>query len=242
MIFPPTKARAIARGATTTLRIPTKRGKAGAPYAPCPFTLDREYAIPEPLNDLQRAEIKRGDKPQPPAIGHVRIASNHREHLFITPATAKTEGHPSIEAFKRAWVRDHDRAFIDQHALDFNWARYTGQGSISWILLERFKQRWEGREVWVITFELVAEVRYLAQPDPVKAQSDYTRTPSRSIDPLPVIDDLTQERFAKKAREEGVKQRDSFRRDLEAERARRAATSLRGLARTQRGNSGRKAA
>lgn len=215
MTLTPEQARAIATGRQSTLRLPVKPGRAmtsrqtqprnpdapptGAPVTACPWRPEREYAIARPLNDLERMQIRNGDLAPFPPIGHVRVASAVREPLHITPQQAKAEGYRSVAYFQRAWVRRHDRLWIDHHPIDFEWARYTGQGTVSWILLERYRRRWEGREVWVIQFEIVADVRYLAQPDPVKAQGDYTRTPSRSIDPLPVVEAAVVEQYAKDA-------------------------------------------
>lgn len=194
MTLTPEQARAIATGRQSTLRLPVRPGRAGAPVTACPWRPEREYAIARPLNDLERIQIRNGDLAPFPPIGHVRVASAVREPLHITPQQAKAEGHTSIDAFACAWVRRWDRAWVERHTEDI-----TARGKLSRVLLERYRRRWEGREVWVIQFELVADVRYLAQPDPVKAQGDYTRTPSRSIDPLPVVEAAVVEQYAKDA-------------------------------------------
>jgi hypothetical protein len=234
--IPPHKAHAIATGRTTTLCIPVKPGKAGAPVAPCPFKAGQQYAVPEPLNDVQRAAIKRGDQKEPPPLGHVRVMGTPldpddpdavigvpRGPLIVTAELAKAAGHTNPGEMQRAWVREWDRAWIDKHARDFNWARYTGQGTVSWILHERFRQRWEGREVWTVRFELVTEVRYLAQPDPLKAQGDYTPTPARAIDTLSAVDAAYQEKLSKDALSFCVGRQLKRQREMSADQAERKA-------------------
>lgn len=210
MTLTPEQARAIATGRQSTLRLPVKPGRAmtsrqmqprnpdasptGAPVTACPWRPEREYAIARPLNDLERMQIRNGDLAPFPPIGHVRVASAVREPLHITPQQAKAEGHTSIDAFACAWVRRWDRAWVERHAQDI-----TARGKLSRVLLERYRRRWEGREVWVVSFELVGVVEYMAQPDPMKGQGDYTRTPGRAIDPLPVTERAVVEQYAKDA-------------------------------------------
>jgi hypothetical protein len=199
MKFTTTQARAIARGAQTTLTIPAPRGKAGAPYAPCRFKVDHDYPLTVEPSPGLRAAMQRGDEgADNPPLGHVRVVARERRPLHITVALAKTEGHDSIDAMKKAWVREHDRAWIDKHHCDFAWARYVGHGTVSLILLERFRQRWEGREVWTVCFSLATPVRFLARPV-VRVQGDYTPTVGRAIDELPAIDKATQDRYSKDA-------------------------------------------
>jgi hypothetical protein len=224
--FEPATARAIATGRRSTLRIPAKPGKAGAPHAPCPFCPGREYAIPTPLTAAERAAIRNGDAAEPPPLGSVRVASigiahtttrkthagetitsTHQrpEPLFITPEQAKSEGFDSGDAWIRAWLATWDAAWMKRYAVDLAWARShdrwprnKGTAEMT-IMAHRYLERWEGRPVWTVRFELVSDVRYLAQPDPVKAQGDYTRTPSRAIDLLPVVDAAWQEKRSKDA-------------------------------------------
>lgn len=244
MIFEPQTARAIATGRRDTLRIPAKPGKAGALYAPCQFRPGQEYVIPPVVDDVLRAAIKRGDKPEPPPLGTVRVASigERRDErtftatkherpvaLHITTDQAKAEGYDSTEAWLRAWLATHDPRWLHRYANDLAWARShdrfrsaRGRGEArnaeQWILHERYRQRWEGRPVWVVRFELVAEVRYLAQPDPVKAQGDYTRTPSRAIDPLPVVDAAWQAQRSKDALAFCIGRQMARKREAEAKR------------------------
>lgn len=86
--------------------------------------------------------------------------------------------------------------------------------------LEEFKEtwprkRWDG-EMWVVRFQVAQErPRFLAALAGRAPASDYTSSPSRSLDPdAEVVDDATLKRYAEENRKR-------FRADLEAERERR---------------------
>ncbi len=226
MKFEPQTARALATGRRDTLRIPAKLGKAGAPHAPCPLRIDQELAIPTPLSATERAAIKRGDMAEQPPLGSVRVVSigephvttrkthagklittTHQrpEQLWIDTNQAKAEGHDSVISWTRGWLALHDRTWLESAAPDLAWARShdrwpRNKGSAEeFILTKRYLSHWAGRLVWTVRFELVGELRYLA--DPAKGQGDYSRSLARAIDPLPVVDAAAQERYAKMADE-----------------------------------------
>lgn len=155
-----------------------------------------------------------------PAICHLIITEVRREPVgAITLEDAKAEGFASVAAFKVAWVRIHDSAWIAHHKV--NLADALGPGVVRWILCERFDQEHAQTMVDAITFERApADTQLLARP--TRTSGDYVTSSARAIDLLPVVD---AEYVAKKAQadhELWLKQKASFERDLAAERFERA--------------------
>lgn len=203
MIFPPQQARAIANGKVSALRIPARRGKAGAPYARIPFKVAHDIPV-----------HSSADRERPKC--HIRVVSKHREPHSVSLLDARAAGYRTSSEYMQAWVRRYDRAWIAKHKVDL--AAAFGDEVVPYILGRRFEERWLGAEVWVVRFALVDDtLYYLAQPNPLREQDDYTTVPGLAIDPLPVVDRARQEKYAKHAEEK----RKSFKRDLEMGRQKR---------------------
>lgn len=151
----------------------------------------------------------------------------------LTYEDAVREGYRTRDEYKDAWLRIHDRAWLESMEgllgcldktteglredealawLDWTyrtlirrlrWLERAGavelaepdeQGQRVWRRQEnaeglaaaaRFEQRWANTPVWVITFELVADLpRYLssAPPDSERGQGDYVTSPARALD------------------------------------------------------------
>ncbi len=136
-------------------------------------------------------------------------------HTTLRPLSreqASAEGFGGVRGplnFKRYWLEHHDRTwFADRLAF----------GLTDELVAERFASHHEGTPVTVLSCSLCeAPDLFLAQP--TRGSGDYTRNPHRAIDPLPVMG--PSELDIRRSREEGERQRASFRRDLEAERAER---------------------
>jgi hypothetical protein len=220
------QARAAARGAKTqTRRLDT--GKTTR-YKP-----GHDYAV----------QLGKGGE----AIGRVKVHAVRLEPVGqITHRDARCEGFRNTAHFKSSWVRRHDARWIETQEVTTDDAgtidvdRYITDAD----LLARFERRHAHRLVWVITFEpLVDAPRFLSsQRDILTGHGDYTPNPRRSIDDLECIDELTQARYAERARKLAEEQRSSFRRDLEEERQRRKAASPRTISRADRGRQMRQAA
>lgn len=135
----------------------------------------------------------------------------------ITFKQARACGYRTSDDWRAAWVALYDKAFMDTLIeMDDDQARTAA--------IARFERRHAGHRVNVIAFKLeVDPVRFLAQGWP-----DYTGQRHRSIDPdAEVIPPSSA--AVKRAREEGERQRASFRADLERERLAR-----RGMSEAQR--------
>ena len=166
----------------------------------CPWKPARRVAILSAVREP-------GDEPL--CYAHV----NTVEHTTLRPLSreqAGAEGFGGVRGplnFKRYWLEHHDRAWIVSHDV------VTDE-----MVAERFASHHEGLPVTVLSWALCeAPDLFLAQP--TRGSGDYTRNPHRAIDPLPVMGPTSMD--IKRAREEGERQRASFRRDLEAERAQR---------------------
>lgn len=204
MIFTPTDAKLIARGVKTQHRTPVlvRRSKIGHDYAVTP--------------------------------GRCRIRVLDRRRVLlgaITYRDAKAEGHRTTDAFRVAWVRRHDRAWLARQKVDLLTATLDDDEIAAIVhagLLARFAVRWAPCNAWVITFELLTDgPLYLArQRDILAGGEQYTPIRARSIDELEAACGPWLDREAKQRAEHGERMRATFRRDLEEERARRATAGL----------------
>ncbi len=207
MIFTAQHARAVLDNRKTQTRRLVKAGKR------CRYSEGHDYAV----------QPGRGK----PAIGRIKILDVREEHVGdITYKDARAEGHRTTDAFKAAWVRIHDANWIERQEVTTD-----EHGTIDgdrWMtdtdLLPRFDARHAHKLVHVITFTAVQDnPLFLAtQHDILHGRTDtgeYTTRRDRAIDDLEVIPPTNGE--VERARLEGERQRESFKRDLEAERARR---------------------
>lgn len=146
----------------------------------------------------------------------VAIVDRYRAPLGrLTPRDVKACGHTSTAAFMHAWVRDHDKAWMER-----NDDRLDAMSDVAAdaLILARFHRLWADREVWVITVRNVAERHLLA--DPRKGRGDYTNSPGQTIDrDAECVDKATQDRISAKAKVKNIKLRATFQDDLEKERA-----------------------
>jgi hypothetical protein len=131
----------------------------------------------------------------------------------VTFKQARACGYRTTDEFKAAWVRERDAKWVEFYG---DAAERTDDE-----LVARFNVKHAFASCYAITFKLATDTpRFLAAPGRGEIDShgnaDYTRQRHRAIDDLEVVDELTAERYSKKARE----QRESFKRDLEKERQR----------------------
>jgi hypothetical protein len=143
-------------------------------------------------------------------IGPIHITTvTHLTLADITHQHARMLGHRGTAAHKRAW--------LDQH--DHNWLTAELRGDQE--QLDRYATRWAHRAAILVTYIPVDTPRFLAHPIPGRS-GDYTPNRARSIDPdAEAVPPSTLD--VERARRESQRQRESFQRDLEAERARRKA-------------------
>jgi uncharacterized protein YhfF len=228
VIFKPQLARAVDNGRKTATRRPVKSGQ------PCRYKVGHDYAV----------QPGRGK----PAICRLKVRSVELQRVgAITHADAVAEGFKNAAAFKVYWTQMYSKKWIETRELALDDVLSEAQ------VLDRFEAAHADTFVWAITFERMADVpRFLAasgrgevlavnrnvKGQPEDVVTDYTRSRARAADDLECVDETALARYAKAAEAHRV----SFLRDLEAERARRAAASPRGQARTERGRSVRRAA
>jgi hypothetical protein len=155
-----------------------------------------------------RKPYKPGQQRRLQHTGPIRINTVTHLHLGdITHQHARMLGHRGTAAYKRAWLNQHDRPWLEREL----------RGDQE--QLDRYQTHWAHREAILITYTAIDNPKYLAHPIPGRS-GDYTPNRHRSIDPdaeaIPPSP-LDVER----ARRESQRQRESFQRDLEQERARR---------------------
>lgn len=144
---------------------------------------------------------------------YVKVLSYEEAPLTaLTRAEAVKEGYVGPLDFRRDWIKRHDRT----------WERKQDELTDE-LVTARFTDRHAGTLVYVIRWQVCAAPA-LCLADPRRGAGDYTYSPSLAIDPLAEVTEVDAQRL-KRAQAEGEKQRASFRRDLETERARRRAES-----------------
>lgn len=136
---------------------------------------------------------------------------------------ARAMGYRTSGEAKCAWVRAHDAKWIRRELINLAEVFDDGCSVVDWLLVRRFDERWASRLVQVVVVKrVVDEPRFLADQRRSRADN-YTRAKSRAIDYVECVDEATQERLSRKAREESLAKRVSFQRDLAAEQAKRKA-------------------
>lgn len=199
MIFTAADAKLIARGVKTQHRTPVlvRRSKVGHDYAVTPGRC------------------------------RIRVLDRRRVPLgTITYRDAKAEGHRTTDAFRVAWVRRHDRAWLQREKVDLLTSTIDDDEITSIVhagLLARFAVHWAPRIVWLVEFELLTDgPLYLArQRDILAGGEQYTPIRARSIDELEAACGPWLDREAKRRAEHGELMRGSFRAALEVERQER---------------------
>ena len=185
MIFSADLAHLIVAGKKTQTRRTVK-----AAERECRFRPGRSYAV-EP--GRRRAGVAR-----------ILITDITQEDVAdITFAAARAEGFKTTLEFKHHWLSLHDAAWLDR--LDDTWADPTDAGYDE-LVLERFDARHADTLVWVITFQLDRQhlPRYLHR----HSERGYTSREHDALHHEPeAIDAITQERYARQARERDVARR-----------------------------------
>lgn len=188
-------ARRIAAGKVSTLYIPARKGKAGAPYAPIPFKEAHDYPVSANGRDpLCEVRVKAILKPAP---------------LAITLLQARAAGFRTTTDFKEWWIVTHDRAWLRRERFDLirsqEVADELGVEFADFVrdaFLERFDQRHALRLVWTVCISLTHDTpRFMAQQRGAGVgDGQYTRVPAKSIDPeAEVIPAQYQEKLSKDA-------------------------------------------
>jgi hypothetical protein len=159
------------------------------------------------------------DKQPKPVLCHIIIAEAWEMWAGeVTFQQARACGFRTTDDFKAAWVAQWDKTFM-KTLVEMDDAQ-AHEAAVA-----RFERRHAGRRAQAIRFTLAVDTpRFLADQRVSHGGDDdgqYVTTRARAIDDLECIDELMQKRYAERAAKEAERQRASFRRDLEAERARR---------------------
>ena len=130
----------------------------------------------------------------------------------VTFSDARREGCRTTSELKAAFVRRIEPRWVDKQPTDVDDS----------VLAARFDHRHAATLVQIIVFSLVVdEPRYLASQYKIlhghTDRGEYTARRGMAIDDLEVVDDATQERYAKAAEPFGLEQRDRFRNDRQAQ-------------------------
>lgn len=160
-----------------------------------------------------------------PASCRLRVLSAAVERLGnLTYKDAVAEGFKTTGAFKVAWIRAHDYAWIKRELVDLAAVFDDHCSCVDWMLVKRFDTHWADQLAHVITFErVVDEPRFMADQRRANA-GQYVRSPSRSIDSTAeCVDEAFQARITAHAAKRGAEMRARARAGVEAEMARRKA-------------------
>lgn len=160
--------------------------------------------------ELVKATIpKRGDRfpikaaQDKPVMCRVVVTTKPtvEQHGPISFADVRASGYKTTVEYKAAWVRRHDREWVDAMA-----ERRAGDGDVTDVeLAERFDVRWADGDVYVLHIEVDRTgERYLAA-DPAAMETDYVHSPARAMAGEPAaVDDQTLAQFTKDAREKPI--------------------------------------
>jgi hypothetical protein len=131
----------------------------------------------------------------------------------VTFSDARREGYKTTTELKAAFVRRQEPRWVEKQPEDVDDS----------VLAARFDLRHAATLVQIIVFSLVVdEPRYLASQYKIlhghTDRGEYTARRGMAIDELEVVDDATQDRYAKAAEPFGLEQRDRFRNQQQAQR------------------------
>lgn len=222
MNFAPRLVHLILEGKKTQARVPVQparraRRRNGTTYTVTPFR-------PEPGDRLsvRSTSAPAGEEP----AGYVVITD-----AVIQPAgtlrlaDARAEGYRNTHDWKADWVRQHDRAWVAAQE-----ARAAPDVLSVPALVDRFRDRWADRDVWVLTFAIDRGDRpRLLTPASRSARDGdehgYTTSVRQAMgagtDPGEAVDEATQARLVEEANDrEGERRNDTFlaaRRNIERE-------------------------
>ncbi len=129
------------------------------------------------------------------------------QHGPISFADVRASGYRTTVEYKAAWVRRHDRDWIDGQEVKVgaDGVEEADHFLTDELLAERFDERWADRDVYVLHVEVDRTgERYLAA-DPAAMETDYVHSPARAMagEP-PAVDEATQEQFTKDARQKPI--------------------------------------
>ncbi len=172
-------ARLVARGRKTQHRRPAK------PDARPPWRPGRSYAV-----------VPNG---APAKCRVVLLEVETQLAGDLTFDDARAEGYRTREEWKAAWIRRHDRAWVDRQT------SYDDHGEVliepaDELLFERFDARHAERAVWALFFEL--DRGHVPRLLHRQSERGYTTNPRDAVPDEPeAVDAATLTRYAKKARE-----------------------------------------
>lgn len=165
MRLPAPQARAISRGAKTTIRDPVDPRILARPLRPA----RRHSGRPRNHTAGDIVPIDGDDRT------YCKITALDRGLLgTLTDEQALAEGYPTVAEFEIGWVEHHERAWLDrqvsylveqgipQHEAD--------ETRDSWAKV-RYDQYWAPREVWVLTVEAFNDMPYLLEGLPEEPEA-----------------------------------------------------------------------
>jgi hypothetical protein len=180
LILTPQQARTVMRGAKTQYRLPARRDEDR-----CRFQVGKSYAVQPGRGRAARGRV---------LVTAVRLGLAGD----VTFEDARAEGFRTRDEWRAAWVRLHDRAWLEQRCA------YSAEGELvaepgDDALLERFAEWWADRRVWALTFRV--DTSHVPRMMHRQSERGYTSNPRDAVPDEPeAVDAATQARITDEAR------------------------------------------
>ena len=187
MILPADQTGYIARGDRTTIRVPVDPRLTSRPLRAAGRNSSKPFrpALGERLPVAKRV-TREGGKEGWETTCYVTIRHVTREPLgTLTDDQAKAEGYPTARDFEQAWVRIHDREWLDrqiQYLIDQDIPTSEAEETRDAWADVRYRDRWAIRPVWVMLVEVEHDLpRHLEPAGAAKSEFGYVIS---STDPI----------------------------------------------------------
>jgi len=190
-------ARAIARGAASTLRVPVDRRLLRHPLPPAKRGDSKPFhpAAGQPVTLAGvTPTVKEGRRAYDIAC-HVTVTVHRVDRGplgHLTAEQAGMEGYPSPTAFEVAWVQRHDRAWLDGQEIilrELGEADDDIREALTEFALARYRYRWSLREAWTLHVTAAHDIdQYLAPTDrPGGSMLGYVTSPAAAMPGEPPV-------------------------------------------------------
>lgn len=173
MILPADQARRIQRGDRSTIRVPVDPRLMATPLRPATRSQSKPFCpsvgdllpIAHPIKRLDEATRKEKDGWE--TICHATAIVVYRAPLgVLTDEQANAEGYETTGEFVQAWTQRHDGAFLDRqvaHLIEAGTDPEEAEDTREEWAKVRYRDRWQNREVWVLTVKVEHDMsRFLA--------------------------------------------------------------------------------
>jgi hypothetical protein len=206
MRIPAVQARAIYRGAKTTIRVPVDPRLTATPLRPARRHGGRPFTAAAGDILTLHADTQ---------IVHTKILAADRSPLgHLTDQQAQAEGYPTAAEFELAWTNRHDHAWLDrqaQYLRDQDIPEAEIQQACDALAIIRYADHWTPREAWTLILEPFHDMPFLLpglpdEPEAIPVTKLHPRWQMRTAKRMRQAQSAEAQRQAAKALARHVKQ------------------------------------